>query len=138
MGDDYSEATRAAGECAAVPNLSLNVADDGALRHLLQWKDIANGQGGLLPAVDELSRVHALCGDHELSVALVAVCIQELNLGNGGTTPRIVEDLLDDAPNVPAPLSVVDRTKLDGALARPGVRLEDGGLSLSLGLLSSQ
>jgi len=138
VGDDYGKATRATGECAAVPNLSLNVADDGALRHLLQWEDIADGQGGLLPAVDELSRVHALCGDHELGVALVAVCIQELDLGDGGTTPRIVEDLLDDAPDVPAPLSVVDRTELDGALARPGVRLEDGGLSLSLGLLSSQ
>jgi len=136
--NDDSEATRATGKGATVPNLGLNVADNCTLGHLFQWKDVADRQGGLLPAVDELTGVHALSGDHELSVTLVAVSIQELNLGNRGAAPGIVEDLLDNAPDVPAPFRVVNRTELDGALARPGVRLEDRGLTLSLGLLTSQ
>lgn len=134
VGDDHGEAAGSAGKGAAIAHLGLDVADNGTLGNLLQWQDIANGQGCLLTAVDELTRVHALGGHHELGVALEAVGIEELDLGHGRSSAGIVEDFLDDAADVSPALGVVDGSELDGTLARAGVGLEDGGFTLSLAL----
>lgn len=134
--DDNGEATRAASEGAAVSNAGLNVADNGTLRDLLQRENVANGEGCLLSAVNKLSSVHALGSDHELSITLVSVSVQELDLRDGSAAPRVVEDLLDDTADIATPLSIVDGSELHGALSGACVGLEDRGLSLPLGLLS--
>mmetsp|Transcript_22499 Transcript_22499/g.37052 ORF Transcript_22499/g.37052 Transcript_22499/m.37052 type:complete len:312 (+) Transcript_22499:1157-2092(+) len=135
VGDDNSEAARSTGKSTTVTNLGLNVAHNGTLGHLAQRKNISNGQGGLLSAVDELTGVHTLSSNHKLSVPLVTVSIQELDLGNGSTTTRVVHDVLDNTTDVSTTFSVVDGTKLHGSLAGADVSLEDGGLTLPLCLL---
>jgi len=137
VGYHDREAPRAAGEGAAVAHARLHVADDGSLRDLLQRQDVPDGERRLLTAVHELAGVHALGRDHELHVALEAVGVEELDLGHGGASSGVVEDLLDDAADVTAPLGVVDGSELHGSLAGAHVRLEDGGLTLTLGLLTS-
>jgi hypothetical protein len=132
VGDDNGEAARATCKCTTVTNLGLNIAHNGTLGNLLQWKDIANGKGGLLTAVDELSSVHTLGGNHELGITLETVGIQELDLGHGSSPTGIVEDLLHDTADVSTTFGVVDGSELDGTLARAGVRLENGGLTLPL------
>ena len=134
--DDNSEATRAAGEGAAVSDAGLNVADNGTLRNLLQREHVADGEGGLLSAVNELPGVHALGGDHELRIALVSVSVKELDLSDGSAPPRVVKDLLDDTADIATSLGVVDGSELHGALSGARVGLEDRGLSLPLGLFS--
>mmetsp|Transcript_21967 Transcript_21967/g.47881 ORF Transcript_21967/g.47881 Transcript_21967/m.47881 type:complete len:172 (-) Transcript_21967:235-750(-) len=115
--------------------MGLDVADDGTLGDGAEGKDVAYVESGLLTAVDELAGVHALGGDEELGVALVPVGVKELDLGDGRTTTGIMDDLLDDATDVAVLLGVVDGTELHGTLAGADVSLEDGGLTLTLGLL---
>jgi len=135
MGDDHGEAARSTGESTAIANLGLNVAHNGTLGNLLQRQHISNVQSGLLSAVDELSSVHTLSGDHELGIALETVGVQELDLGDGRTSSWVMKNFLDDSADVATTLSIVDGTKLDGSLARARVGLEDRGLTLSLCLL---
>jgi len=135
VGDDNSEASGSTGEGTTVTNLGLNVAHNGTLGNLAQRKNISNGQGSLLSAVDELTGVHTLSGNHKLSVPLVAVRIQELDLGNGSTTTRVVHDVLDNTTDVSTTFGIVDGTKLHSSLAGADVSLEDGGLTLPLCLL---
>jgi hypothetical protein len=137
VGDDNSEAARSTGKGTPVTNAGLNVAHNGTLGNLTQGKNISNGQGSLLSAVDELTSVHTLSGNHKLSVPLVAVRIQELDLGNWSTTTRVVHDVLDNTTDVSTTLSVVDGTKLHSSLTGADVSLEDGGLTLPLCLLVS-
>jgi len=137
VGDNDGEAAGATGEGTTVTNVGLNVADDGTLGDGGEGKDVAALKGGLLAAVDELAGVHALSGDKELGVALVAVGVQELDLRDGGTATGVMDDVLDDTADVALLLGVVNGTELHGTLAGARVGLEDGGLTLTLGLLFS-
>lgn len=137
VGNDDSETSRSTGELSTVTGTGFNVADNGSLGNLLQRKNISAGKGGLLSAVDELSGVHTLGGNHELSVPLVAVSIQELDLGNGCTSSGVMEDLLDDTTDVAATFGIIDGAELDGSLTSAHMRLEDGGLTLPLRLSDS-
>lgn len=134
--DDHGKASRSASKGTAIAHLGLNVAYNGTLGNLLQWQYIANGQRCLLSTVNELTSVHPLGGYHELGIAFEAIGIEELNLGHGGATSRIMEDFLDDTADVAATFGVVNGPELDGTLARAGVCLEDGRLTLALGLSS--
>jgi hypothetical protein len=134
MRDDNSEAAGSTSKGATVTNASFDVAHNGTLRDLLQRKNIAACQGSLLSAVDELSSVHSLGGNHELGITLETVGIQELDLGHGSSTTRVMKDLLDDTTDVTTTLGVVDGTKLHGSLAGANVGFEDGGFTPSLGL----
>ena len=136
VGDDDGEAAGSAGKGPAIADPGLDVAHNGALGNLVQGQDVADVQSRLLAAVDELAGVHAFGGNHELHVALEFVGVQELDLGHRGASPRVVEDFLDHAADVSAALGVVDGAELNGPLSRPVVGLEDGGLTLSLGLSS--
>ena len=135
VGDDHGEAAGSASEGAAVSRFAFDVADDGALRHGLEWEDVADGQIGLLSAVHELTGVHPLGCEHELRIALEFVGIQELDLGHGGTTTGVMQNFFHDPANVASAFRVVDGAELDGALAGAHVGFEDGGLALSLCLL---
>ena len=134
--NDNSETAGATGEGTTVTDAGLDVADDGTLGDGPEGQDIADIESCLLTAVNELSGVHALGGDEELSVTLVAVGVKELDLGDRSATTGIVDDLLDNSTDVAVLLGVVDGTELHGTLAGADVSLEDGGLALALGLLS--
>ena len=42
-----------------VAGVVLDVADDGAFMDPAEWRDIADGERGVVAAVDELAHVHA-------------------------------------------------------------------------------
>ena len=86
MSDDSRVVARGTGERSTVTRLLLNVADDGTLRALSDGKDVADGENGLLAAVDEGTGVEALGGDECLLAELVAVGVTEDDTGEGSTT----------------------------------------------------
>mmetsp|Transcript_35382 Transcript_35382/g.79814 ORF Transcript_35382/g.79814 Transcript_35382/m.79814 type:complete len:253 (+) Transcript_35382:461-1219(+) len=131
MGDDGGVVARALGDLPAVARLSLEVADEGPLGHLVEREDVAHHEGSLLARVDELTRVHALRRAHQLVAALVPVRILELDPRHGCATPGLVDDLLHDALHVALPLSIVEGAKLHLSDAIAGVRLKDGALALT-------
>jgi hypothetical protein len=132
--DNHCKAARSTSKGPTITNTSFNVADNGTLGYLLERQDITTGQGSLLTAVDELTGVHALGGNHKLSIALVTIGIQELNLGHRGTTTRIMQDLFDNTTNIATTLGVVNGTEFHGTLTSADVGFKDGGFSPSLGL----
>mmetsp|Transcript_15901 Transcript_15901/g.24749 ORF Transcript_15901/g.24749 Transcript_15901/m.24749 type:complete len:205 (+) Transcript_15901:269-883(+) len=132
VGNNDGETPRSTGKSTTITDLGLNVAHNSSLGNTVQRQAVSNNQVGLLTAVDELTSVHTLGGNHKLGVALVLVGIQELNLSNGGTSARVVDDLLDDSTDVTMTLSVVEGAKLHGALTGAHVSLEDGRLTLPL------
>jgi len=132
VGDNDRKGTRAASKGTTVTSLSLNITDDGTLWNNTEGKNVSAGESCLLSTVDELTSVHALSSNHEFSVTLVTVRIEELYLGNRSTTTRIVDDLLDHTTDVAVFLSVVERAKFDGSFAGADVSLEDSSLSLPL------
>jgi hypothetical protein len=134
VSDDNSKGTTASCKTSTVSSLGFDVTDDGSFRDARKGQDISDSQSSLLSAVYELTSVHTLGTDEEFSITVVVVCVQELNLGNGGTSARVVQDFLDHTANVTFLFSKVQRTELDGTLAGARVRLEDGGLTLTLSL----
>ena len=57
-----------------------------------------------------------------------------MNLGNGGSSAGIMKDFLDNSANVTLLFGIVKRSELDCTLSSSDMRLEDRGLTLSLGL----
>merc|ERR1711907_154592 len=98
--NDSRIVARRLGNDATVSRLSLHVADDGTLGHLTNGLHIADHQLGLLAAVDELARVHALSAHHGLLLQLESVRITEHHSGQRRTTSRVVDDLADDTLDV--------------------------------------
>ena len=109
-----------------IPDLMLEVANNAALRHLADRQNVANSQLRLLAAVNELTSVHALGGYEKLLLQTMLVAVAELNNGEGGTTTRIVNNVLDDTLHVSVALSKVERAELGSALPVLGVGLENG------------
>lgn len=150
VSDDGGVVARSTSQTATITGLLLQIADDGTFRHLAKWHYIANLQGSLTAAVDELASVHAFGGDEHLLADLVAIGITEVNDSQRCATTGIVNDILkitnkyaishihvlllpyltkaylDDAANVARALGKVQRTQLGGSLALLDVRLEDG------------
>jgi hypothetical protein len=79
----------------------------------------------LLAAVHELTGVHALSSDEKLLVEAVLVGVLELNLGEGGTPARVVDDVLHHTLDVALALGKVELTVLGGALPVEDVRLHE-------------
>mmetsp|Transcript_5150 Transcript_5150/g.6232 ORF Transcript_5150/g.6232 Transcript_5150/m.6232 type:complete len:218 (-) Transcript_5150:15-668(-) len=134
VSDNNGKGTRSTGKGTTVTDLGFHVADNGTLGDRTERQDISNCQSGLTSTVDELTSVHTLGTEQKFRVALVTVGVQELNLGDGGTTTGIVHNVLDDTTNVTALLGIVQRTKLDGTLTSTGVGVENRPLTLSLNL----
>jgi hypothetical protein len=63
---------------------------------------------------------------------LLPVGVTELDLGEGGTTTGVVDNLLDDSTDVTGTLGEVKGAQLGGALAQTSVRLEDSSGTLTL------
>mmetsp|Transcript_25358 Transcript_25358/g.58395 ORF Transcript_25358/g.58395 Transcript_25358/m.58395 type:complete len:227 (-) Transcript_25358:15-695(-) len=130
--DDGAVVAGGLSDLATVTDLLLQVAHNGTLGHGLKGQHVANGQLRLLAAVKELSGIHALSSGEELLLHTVLVRVTEVDNGEGGTTTRIVDDVLDDALDVTSALSKVQRTELGGTLTAMGVGLEDAPGTLSL------
>ncbi len=101
----------------------LDVRDNGTFGDGGQGEDVADGQSGVLAGVDELAGVHALVGNEGLLVQLELVGVAEDNLGERGTTTRVVDDVLDYTSYVSMSLGVVEVTELGRSLSQTG----DGG-----------
>merc|ERR550534_856151 len=132
VGDDGGVVAGSSGKFAAISQLLLQLADDGSLRHGADGHHVADGQRRLLAAVDELARVHALHGDERLLTLLEFVRISEFDDGQGRSSTRVVDDVLDDALDVSMTLGVVGSAKAGGAFAMFVVRREDGTRTLTL------
>jgi len=125
VSDDGSVVTRSSGERTSVPGLLLDVADDGTLGALSDGEDVADVQGGLLSAVDERTGRETLGGDESLLSDLVSVRVSEDNGGQGGTSTSVVDDVLDNSPDVSVLLGKVQGPELGRVLPVVGVGLED-------------
>lgn len=113
------------GERSSVSNLLLDVADDGSLRALGDGEDVADVEGGLLSAVDERSGGDSLGGDEGLLSELVSVRVSEDDGGEGGTSSSVVDDVLDNTPDVTVLLGEVDVPQPGRGLVVVRVGLED-------------
>lgn len=111
MANDGNVVSGGTSKSTTVTDLLLNVGDDGSFWDLADWKDVADGQSGVLSGVDELASVHALVGDEGLGVELEAVWVAENDLGERSTTSWVVDDVLHDTTDVTVTLSIIEVTK---------------------------
>lgn len=125
MADDGNVVTRGAAKSTTVTGTLLDVRDDGTLGNLTDGKDVADGEGSVLTAVDELAGVHALVGDEGLGVETVPVRVPEDDPSERSTTTGVVDDVLHDTTDVTVTLSIVERPELGRVLVEAGVGLED-------------
>lgn len=116
VANDGDVVTRGTAKSTTVAHLLLDVGDNGTLGAGSEREDVADGEGSVLAGVDELAGVHALVGDEGLGVELEAVGVTEDDLGQGGTTAGVVDDLLHDTTNIAVSLSEVEGTELGGGL----------------------
>jgi hypothetical protein len=96
VSNDGGVTSGGTGKSTTITDGLLNVADNGTLGHGSQRKNVTDVQGSLLTAVNELTGVGTLSGDEGLSAHLVSVGITELDLGEGGATTGVVDNLLDE------------------------------------------
>jgi hypothetical protein len=126
VADDDGVVARRAREGAAVADVLLDVADDGALGEDAEREHVADGDGGAAAAVERLARVHALGGDEELLAVLVADGVAEGDAGQRRAAAGVVHDVGDHAAEVALALAEVERAEAGGALAVVRVGLEHG------------
>jgi len=117
VADDNSGGTGGTGEATTVTELSLNIGDNSAFGHGGEGQDVADDELGFAAAIDELARVHALDSDKVLSVVSVAILILELDLSEGSTTARIVQNVLHNALDVTLAFSKVECAEAGGGNA---------------------
>lgn len=120
---DGAVLTRGLGDLTAVTGGLLKAAHNGTLGHGAEGEDVTDIHLCLSTSVDELTGVGTLGGDHKLLVLLELVRVAEGNDGKGGTTTRVVDDVLHDTLEVAMALAVVVHAELCGTLASVGVRL---------------
>ena len=132
MTDNNGVVSRRPSEDAAVADMVLDVADDSSFRNGSKRQHIADNEGGLLAAVDELAGVETLGGDEELVLLLVAERVAEGDLSERRATARIVDDVSDDTLQVAVALSEIQAPEAGRALAVVRVGLEDRACSLTL------
>ena len=125
VSNDDSTATRGLGQCTAIANLGLKVADDGTLGNLVDGQDISDGELGGLSAVDELTTVHTLSSDKVGLDQLVSIRISEDDSGDGSTSAGIMDDLSNNTLDISVSLGKVVRSELSSSLSVSGHSLED-------------
>ncbi len=85
-----------------------------------------------LAAIYELTSVHTLSSDEEFLVDFVFVGVSEVNLSEGSTTTRIMQNFLHNTLDITLTLSEIDGTVFGGSHPRAGVGSEYATLTLSL------
>jgi len=131
--DDDSGGAGSAGEAASVSELGLDVGDDGTFGHGVYGQDVADGKRSFVSTVDEHSSVHAFNSDEVLSALLVFVLVSEHDLGEGGTSTSVVDDVSHDTLDVAGSLGEVEGSEAGGGNSLAGVRLENGRATVTLG-----
>jgi hypothetical protein len=134
VGDNNGKSSTASGKGTTVSLKGFNIADNGSFGDHVEWQDVTNAQCSLLSAVNELSSVHSFGTEEQFGVSLIPVGIQKLNLGNRGTSTRVVKDFLYNTTDVALFFSIIQGTKLDSTLASGVMRLENRGFTLTLRL----
>jgi len=132
MTDDCDVVTGGTSKSTSVSDLLFDVGHDSTFGHGSQWKDVTDGQRGLLSSVDELSSVHSLVGDESLMVDSELVGVTESNTGKWGTSSGVVDDVLDNTADVTVTLAVVEGSELGWVLSKTSVGSEDAASTLSL------
>lgn len=132
MADNNSIVPRSPSKDAAVTDVVLNVAHDSSFRYGSERQDITDHESGLPAAVHELAGVHALGGDEQLILLLVAEGVAEGDPCERGTTTGIVDDLGDDALEIAVAFAEVETAEPGRTLAVVGMGLEDGPGTLTL------
>jgi hypothetical protein len=118
---------------ALVAGLSLDIANGCSFGDLSDGQDVANRDGGLLAAEDVLTSVSALSRQEVLVLVSIFVWVAELNLGEGCTSSRIMNNALDNTSNIAVSLGIVESSVVGGGNPSRLVCLEDTlGLTLSL------
>lgn len=124
MSNNSRVVARSTRKRTAIADLLLDVAHDRPFGELRERKDVADGERGLLAAVDKRAGVHPLRGDECLRAELVPVGITEDDAGEGSTATWVVDDVFHDTADVAVTLREVEVAQLGGRLALMGVRLE--------------
>jgi hypothetical protein len=132
MADNDRVVPRRPGEDTAIPDVVLNVADNGTLRDPPERQDVANGECSTASAVNELASVHALSSHEQLLLVLVPEWMAEGDLGQRRAAARVVDDVGDHALQVPVALAEVEGPEPGRALAVMGMGLEHGPRTLAL------
>jgi len=109
--DDGGGGTGSSGKGSSVSELGLAVSDDGTFGHLVDGKNISNGEGSFLSSIDKLSSEHSFNSDEVLNSLLVLVRISESDLGERSTSSGVVNDILDDTLDIPLFLRVIESSE---------------------------
>jgi len=132
VADHDSGGAGGTGKGATVTELSLNVGDNGALRHLVDGENVADSERSFGATIDELAGVHAFDSDEKLSVLLEFVLVSENDFGKRGATAGVMHNVLDDSLDVTFSLSEVQGSEGRGCDSLRGVGLEDRAATTSL------
>lgn len=124
LRDHGRESAGGTGVLTLVASVLLDVADEGTFGDFLHRKNVSDSQRSLGSAVNILAGVESLGSDIELGVGSEGVGVSELNLGDRGSSARIVDDLPDDPANEAVSFSVVQAAEPNLALSVEGTRLE--------------
>ena len=124
--------TGSSGERTTVTDMMFYVANDSSLRDRSERKDVSNHQIRFLPTENELAGVHALSGDKQLLLVLVAERMTECDASQRSTTAGIVDDFGDDTLEVTIAFAKVEAAEPGRPLPVVGMGLEDRPCSLTL------
>lgn len=132
MADNDGVITRSPSEDTTVTDMVLDVADNSSFGDGSEGKDVADDEGGLLTAVDELAGVDSFGGDEQLRLLLVPEWVAERDLGEWRASTGVVDDVGDNTLEVTVALAEVEAAEPGWALAVVSVGLEDGPSTLTL------
>jgi hypothetical protein len=116
VADDGAVVTRSTSDTSTVTRSLFNVGDIGTFGHLAYRKNVTDLKVSLLTAENELAGIETFDGNKVFLDFGELVRMTESDTGKGGTTSRIVDDLLDNTLNVAMTFTVVIDTEGGGTL----------------------
>lgn len=69
-------------------------------------------EGGLLTAIDILTRVHTFSSEEIFSILLIMIRISESDLSDGGSSSTVVDDFFHDTFNISFSFRIIKVSKL--------------------------
>jgi len=130
--DDNGWGSWGSGERSSVSEFTFAVGDDGTLWHLIDWKNISNGEGCSGASIDKLTCVHSFDSDEILNSLLVSVCISEGNLSKWCTSTWVMNDVLHNTLHISLSLNIVQSSESGWSDSVSAARLENKTTSVSL------
>jgi len=130
--NDNSGSAGSSGKGTSVTVLGLDVGANSAFGHGINWQDVANGKKCFLSTVDVHSSVHSFNSDEILMAEFVFVLVSEDNLGEGGTSTAVVDDVSHDTLDVALSFGEIKSSEASWCNSLRSVRLEDCGRTVTL------